>query len=219
MRLPPLAQCLPATALGLALLAGTASAQEQFVSAHASGHCLTNSGGTASIQGCLKSAGAQSIQMRWIAAENVFFGPLRINGQCLEARGQGQALAFSACRPGPAQEWKLTGRTGQLNNGQGMCADLPNQTRQSGSPIIAWPCHGGSNQKWLNGNYSAVKVLALPNMKPVPAGTPLSISNGNIVAGGAGNIVAAGAGNIVAGGAGNIVAGGAGNIVAGGAGN
>lgn len=207
-------------AVALSLAWGYATyAQEQFVSAHAGGTCLTNSSGTAAIQGCIKGAGSQNIQMRWVAAENVFYGPLKVSGQCLEAKGQGQALAFTACRTGPAQEWKLTGSTGQLNNGQGMCADLPNQTRQVGSPIIAWPCHGGGNQKWLNGNYSRIKVFAVPNMRAVPTGTKLSVVNNNIVAGGAGNIVAAGAGNIVAGGAGNIVAGGAGNIVAGGAGN
>lgn len=207
-----------AVALSGGLLA-FAHAQEQFISAHAAGTCLTNSGGTASIQGCVKSSSSQSIAMRWIAGENVFFGPLKIGGQCLEARGQGQALGFSACKPSPAQEWKLTGSTGALNNGQGMCADLPNQTRQAGSPVIAWPCHGGNNQKWLNGNYSRAKIHAVPNMKSVPPGTPLTVSGPNIVSGGAGNVIAAGAGNIVAGGAGNIVAGGAGNIVAGGAGN
>ena len=203
----------------LLTLPALAQAQEFFASAHAQGHCITNASGTASIQGCVSRASNQSINMRWIAAENVFYGPLSVGGQCLEARGQGQPLAFTACKAGPAQEWKLTGANGVLNNGQGMCADLPNGTRQTGSAIIAWPCNGGSNQKWLNASYNKAKVIPVPGMKQVPAGTRLQIVGNNIVAGGAGNIVAAGAGNIVAGGAGNIVAGGAGNIVAGGAGN
>ena len=210
-----------ALALVAGLIAGGAQAQaEQFASAHAPGHCLASSANGARIEGCVSRLATQGIAMRYIPGENVFFGPLSLGGQCLEARGQGQPLVFTTCRAGPAQEWKLTGATGVLNNGQGMCADLPNGTRKTGSPVIAWPCNNASNQKWLNARYrTGLSVTAIPGMKPVAPGTALQVVNGNIVAGGAGNIVAAGAGNMVAGGAGNIVAGGAGNIVAGGAGN
>jgi hypothetical protein len=211
-------------------LPAIAQAQDRFASAASPGFCLTNSGGSATIQGCSASSAGQSISMPYVQAENVFFGQLKINGQCLDAAGA--TLKFAACANGPAQTWKMSGKTGKINNGADNCVGV-----RSGS-LTTWPCNqGGSGLTWWNS--SSAKVFAIPNMKiEVPCtpkgctpvritpGTKLSIVNGNIVAGGAGNIIAAkadivagGAGNIVAGGAGNIVAGGAGNIVAGGAGN
>lgn len=202
----------------MALAAPLAQA-EQFASAHAAGHCISSSGGQATIQGCVSGSSAQNIAMRWIAAENVFYGPLQIGGQCLEARGQGQPLGFAGCKPGPAQEWKLTGASGVLNNGQNLCADLPNGTRATGAALIAWPCNGGSNQKWWNNNSQKIRVVAVPGMKAVAVGTVLRLSGDKLIANDGASIVGSGGGNIVGSGGGNIVAGGAGNIVAGGAGN
>ena len=192
---------------------------EQFASAHSRGTCITNSGGTATIQGCVLNASNQVISMPYQSSGNLFYGALKIGGQCLEAKGQGQPLVFTACNSSKAQLWKLTGNTGVLNNEQSLCAELPGETKNVGSTVNAWSCKGGAHQTWWSHGSSRAKIHAIPGMKPVAVGTKLQVMNGNIVAGGAGNIVAAGAGNIVAGGAGNIVAGGAGNIVAGGAGN
>jgi hypothetical protein len=195
-----------------------------FGSGHAKGQCFANSSGAAAIQPCVANAGNQQISMRYIANENVFFGPLMIGGQCLQANGQGQKLSFGACNNSPAQQWKLTGSNRMLNNGQGFCADLPGGTTAAGAGIIAWPCSGASNQKW----HGDIKVIAVPNMASTTTGAPLAVAKttnaakgvkANDVVSSTGSVVAAGAGNIVAGGAGNIVAGGAGNIVAGGAGN
>ena len=202
----------------LALAAPVAQA-EQFASAHAAGHCISSTGGQATIQGCASGASAQNIAMRWIPAENVFFGALQIDGQCLEDRGQGQPLAFAGCNGSKAQEWKLTGANGVLNSGQNRCADLPNGTRATGAALIAWPCNGGSNQKWWNNNSQKIRVIAVTNMRPVAVGTVLRLSGDKLIANDGASIVASGGGNIVASGGGNMVAGAAGNIVAGGAGN
>jgi hypothetical protein len=211
----PLLTCL--TAALMSSLPALAHAQDRFASAASQGFCLTNAGGSATIQGCSTGNAGQSISMPYIQAENVFYGQLRINGQCLDAAGA--SLRFAACANGSAQIWKMSGSTGMINNGAGNCVGV-----LKGS-LTTWPCNqGGAGLTWSNN--SRAKVYAIPNMKSVATGTKLSVVNGNIVAGGAGNIIAAradivagGAGNIVAGGAGNIVAGGAGNIVAGGAGN
>jgi hypothetical protein len=212
----PVLTCL--TAALMASLPALAHAQDRFASAASQGYCLTNSGGSATIQGCSTSNAGQSISMPYVSAENVFYGQLRINGQCLDAAGA--SLRFASCANGPAQTWKMSGNTGMINNGAGNCVGV-----RSGSLTI-WPCNqGGAGLTWWNN--TRAKVIAIPNMKSVPTGTKLSLVNGNIVAGGAGNVIAAGAGNlvargtqgVVAGGAGNIIAGGAGNVVAGGAGN
>lgn len=185
-------------------------AQDRFTSAAAPGYCLTNAGGAATLQGCSTSNPGQSISMPYVSGENVFYGQLRINGQCLDAAGA--SLRFAACANGPAQTWKMSGSTGMINNGAGNCVGVRSGT------LTTWPCsQGGAGLTWWNN--SRAKVIAIPNMKSVPTGTRLSVMNGNIVAGGAGNVIAAGAGNLVAGGTQGIVAGGAGNIVAGGAGN
>jgi hypothetical protein len=181
---------------------------EVFASAAAPGQCLANSGGSPVVQGCAAGASAQNISMPYKAGENLFFGQLKIGGQCLDAAGA--KLVFTTCKPGDAQVWKLTGNTGKINNGQNNCVAV------SGGSVTTVPCsQGGAGLTWWNQSATSAKIIAIPGMKSVAAGTKLSVMNGNIVAGGAGNIVAAGAGNIVAGGAGNIVAGGAGNLVIG----
>lgn len=185
---------------------------EVFASAASFGSCLTNAGGTPAAQGCASGASSQKIDMPFKSGENVFYGQLKIGGQCLDAAGA--KLVFATCKAGDAQTWKMSGNTGMINNGKNNCVSA------SGATVSTVPCgQGGKGLTWWNQASGKAKIIAVPGMKPVAAGTKLSVMNGNIVAGGAGNIVAAGAGNIVAGGAGNIVAGGAGNIVAGGAGN
>lgn len=187
-----------------------AQAQDRFTSAASRGYCLTNSGGSATIQGCSTSNPGQAISMPYAGGTNEFYGQLKINGQCLDAAGA--SLRFASCASGPAQIWKMSGNTGMINNGAGNCVGV-----RSGS-LTTWPCNqGGAGLTWWNN--SRAKVIAVNNMKSVPTGTKLSVMNGNIVAGGAGNVIAAGAGNLVARGTQSIIAGGAGNIVAGGAGN
>lgn len=195
-----------------------AAQAEVFASAGTFGSCLTNAGGTPAARGCVSGATNQKIDMPFVAG-NAFYGQLKIGGQCLDAAGA--TLVFAACKSEDAQIWKLDGNTGKINNGKNNCV------LASGGTVKTVACsQGGTGLTWWSQGSTKVKIIALPNMKTVAAGTKLSVVNGNIVAGGAGNIIAAkadivagGAGNIVAGGAGNIVAGGAGNIVAGGAGN
>lgn len=182
---------------------------EVITSAVAPGQCMANAGGTPVLQPCVSNAAAQNFAMNYVAGSNEFYGQFKVNGQCLDAAGA--KLAFAACRSGDAQVWKMSGNTGKINNGAGNCITV------NGGTVTTAACgQGGVGMTWYT---KGVRVIAVPNMRPVAVGTKLSVMNGNIVAGGAGNIIAGGAGNIIAGGAGNIVAGGAGNVVAGGAGN
>ncbi len=200
MILPPLLAGLA----GIVLLAAAPAARAD-VFAHG-GQCLANSGGRAVMQPCSMSRHNNNI--RYLPAENVFFGQLQQGGQCLEMNRSGQVF-FAACNFSKFQEWKFSA-SGQFNNADpGLCV-VP-----SGGAVAGTRCPAGG---WANLSYAVVRV---PNLN-VARGTPLAIrgadlinkQTGAIVAGGAGNIVAGGAGNIVAGGAGNIVAGGAGNVIA-----
>jgi len=189
-------------------LAGMAAQADVF--AHG-GKCLANSGGQAVLAPCSMSQHNNNI--RYVAAENVFFGQLQQGSQCLEMDKAGK-VRFTTCNFSKFQEWKFSA-SGQFNNADpGLCL------APSGNSVVGTRCPAAG---WTNVSYTVVKV---PNMN-APRGTPLAIKGndlvnkqtGAIVAGGAGNIIAGGAGNIIAGGAGNIIAGGAGNIIAGGAGN
>ena len=193
----------PTRLLWLALLAAPAAQAD--VCAHG-GQCLANSGGRAVMAACSMSRHNNNI--RYVAAENLFFGQLQQGSQCLEMNRSGQVF-FATCNFTKFQEWKFTS-SGQFSNADpGLCV-MP-----SGSSVVGTRCPAGG---WANVSYAVVSVPKLN----VPRGTLLAIrgtdlinrQTGAIVAGGAGNIVAGGAGNIVAGGAGNIVAGGAGNVIA-----
>lgn len=180
------------------------SVQADVFAASATNKCLANNGGQATMQSCSVSRHNNDIPYK--AGENVFYGPLKQAGQCLDI--QNNKVLFANCNGSKSQTWKLSG-SGQLNNEQpGLCVN---------ASLAAGRCP--QTGTWFNLTYKMVKVPTLSSS--VTAGTVLAMrgndlinkSSGQIVAGGAGNIVAAGAGNIVAGGAGNIVAAGAGNIV------
>lgn len=189
-----------------------AAQAEVFISAGTYGSCLTNSGGTPVAWGCLSGASSQKIDMPFKSGENLFYGQLKIGGQCLDASGA--TLVFANCKAGDAQIWKMTGNTGLLSNGQNNCVSA------SGGSVSTVPCsRGGKGLTWWNQSAGKVKIIAVKMEKTVSPGTVLRVSGDKLIANDGSSIVAAGAGNIVAGGAGNIVAGGAGNIVAGGAGN
>jgi Ricin-type beta-trefoil lectin domain len=163
------------------------------------------------------------------------YGQIRGNsGRCLTSGLQSGALTLQDCATGTRkpqnQSWGYQS-DGSLRNELGFCVDVEGANRVSGGRVVAWTCSGSLNQKWYQGQSGVrARMTAIPSamLSTSFSGLALvsssSVSQNNIVAGGAGNIVAGGAGNIVAGGAGNIVAGGAGNIiaasiVAGGAGN
>lgn len=180
------------------------SANAEMFAAKSNWGCLANEGGAAVLRPC--SASRHNLQIRYIPAENVFYGPLRLNNQCLDIRGS--SVVFSGCNGGTSQTWKFSG-TGQLNNSFSCVVG-------SGNNLVVRPCPAAG--AWVNASYRVVQV---PGTETLPRGTPLMIRNGSIynantnqmVAAGAGNMVAAGAGNMVAAGAGNMVAAGAGNVV------
>lgn len=164
------------------LLACTsASAQMQLVSLHAPGMCLSNSSGSAITQACVGRSEQQMISTEVLGAPNDAQRGLKIAGQCLEARGQGQPLAFTSCKSHPSQDWRFLATTGQLHNAQGLCADIRNESKRSGASLIGWPCGSGTGQRWSNNSSSQAQILALPGMKPVPAGTLLLIKDRQLV--------------------------------------
>lgn len=148
-------------------------AQQQLISMHAIGTCLSSSGGGASIHGCTSNSAQQSFILSAHGKDSNIHGGLKISGQCLEARGQGQALAFSPCKQHPSQDWTYIAATGQLHNAQGLCVDINSESRQSGATLIGWPCHGSKSQKWVIDSRSDYQIIAVQGMAAVSAGTPL----------------------------------------------
>lgn len=193
-------------AAGAALTCVLASpvAQADVFASYANNDCLANQGGQATLQNC--SMSRHNNDMRYVPGENVFYGPLRQGGQCLDVANN--RLVFARCSGSKSQVWKLSGN-GQLNNEEGKCVNA--SLGVGGCP------HGHA---FYNLTYKMVTGVRFTASEP-PRGTPLAIrgndlinrSTGQIVAAGGGNIVAAGGGNIVAAGGGNIVAAGGGNIV------
>ncbi len=197
---PGLLAAFATAAAVLALVPGAPARADVFAY---NGQCLANSGGKAVMAPCSMSRHNNNI--RYVAAENVFFGQLQQGSQCLEMNRSGQVF-FASCNFSKFQEWKFTG-SGQFNNADpGLCI-VP-----SGSGLVGKPCGGGG---WTNLSYAVVKV---PNLN-APKGTPLAIRGADLINKQTGAVVASGGGNIVSGGVGNIVASGGGNIVSGGAGN
>jgi hypothetical protein len=146
------------------LLACTSAlAQMQLVSLHAPGMCFSNSSGIAITQACVGRSEQQMISTEVLGAPNDAQRGLKIAGQCLEARGQGQPLAFSSCKSHPSQDWRFVATTGQLHNAQGLCAD------------------SGNGQRWSNNSSSQAQILALPGLKPVTAGTLLLIKDRHLL--------------------------------------
>lgn len=147
----------------------------------------------------------------------------------VDSRNQGAPLVLRRC------DWSANGNALQniarwnnwhIGHNTGYCLDLAGGlggawwARLSGGvqPVVLWSCHGGDNQKWLEGTFrSGVDydwvvrneglIFAVPGYKGL-----MQARGGQIVAAGGGNIVAAGGGNIVAAGGGNIVAAGGGNV-------
>lgn len=194
--------------LGLALagLSIQSPARADMFASASSWTCLSNSGGAAVVSAC--SASRNDNQITYIAAENVFYGPLRQAGQCLDV--QAGRVLFTACNGAKSQVWKLSGG-GQLNNEAGQCV------AQSGGAVAVRGCP--ANGTWSNATYRSIMVPGLN----VPKGTRLAIrgadlinaTTGALVASGGGNLVASGGGNLVASGGGNLVASGGGNVVVG----
>jgi hypothetical protein len=189
---------------------------EMFSSGHAQGTCISNEGGIARIRGCVEDASSQAVTMTWIARENVFYGPLKIGGLCLQDNDAGRPLTFALCNNSKRQEWKLSGN-GRLNSGLSLCADIERGARNDGATIISWTCTGGSNQIWWNESYRRAKVMRISNMGYVPVGTRLEISGRALINPATGQVVAQDVSRIIAAGGGNIIAAGSGNIIASGA--
>ena len=46
----------------------------------------------------------------------------------------------------------------------GLCLDAAGGGTSEGTDIMLWTCHGGSNQKWLNGSYNSLRSAKAANM-------------------------------------------------------
>lgn len=134
------------------------------------------------------------------------YGPLTMNGRCVTAQGEGQPLVVQSCDGSKkSQKWAMKG--GQINNEEGWCMDVKGQADRAGSSIIAWKCHGGTNQKFRKG--SSKPVGSLPHdvrQKVEGMDKRIAQNGGNVVAMGGANVVAMGGMNLIATGSGKVVA-------------
>lgn len=64
---------------------------------------------------------------------------------CVHARDQ-EALRLVDCRQ-PHQRWRHR-RDGMVVSPDGLCWDVPESRFQVGTPLIAYRCHGGPNQRF-----------------------------------------------------------------------
>ncbi len=134
------------------------------------------------------------------------YGPLMMNGRCVESQGEGRSLAVQSCDPNKkSQKWAMSG--GQVNNEEGWCMDVKGQADRAGSQIIAWKCHGGINQKFRKGQMQSLGSLpADVQQKASAINQKLASSGGNVVAMGGANVVAMGGANVIAIGGANVIA-------------
>jgi len=208
-----------AAALGLpfAVPLSAASAGEVIASGHMRNTCLDMKDGRVAIVWSCHGGWNQSFQLRANS-----YGQLRQGNRCLSTDGgnpKGKALVMVECRNVAAQRWGNPS-SGRLNNEEGWCADIANESRSHGAQVIAWDCgYGKSNQRWRYAWGGPAHEAARLGRATLQQANAARWANPGAVIDRSGRIVAAGAGNIVAVGAGNIVAVGAGNIVAVGAGN
>jgi Ricin-type beta-trefoil lectin domain len=133
------------------------------------------------VQGCTDRSPSQIVSVATPHAGIVSMGTLRIMGQCLEARGQGQPLVFTACKESPAQDWRHATSTAQLHNAQGLCVEIGNDSNRTGAPLIGWPCHEVKSQKWGSETSHDILVIAVSGLKAVPPSTPLAIRAGKLI--------------------------------------
>lgn len=205
------------TALGAAVVFvafGAAPAAAQMIGSYHAG-CLQG-GGAVTVQHCNAANGAQHFAFTG-------YGPIKQGNSCLTSVGEGRALTMQACGNNPNQRWAFKGR--QLNNEGGWCADVKGQGRHAGAEVIAWKCHGQSNQQWARvgvkpaTSVPGISQQAVNAIKTAPAGSVVDIKTGRIVAAGGGNLIGDGGGTLISKGGAGIVAAGGGNIVAAGGGN
>jgi len=192
----------------LAVMAAAAHANQIAYIASSGGYMLHNQGGNA-------------VTRDWNGASPIQgfsgYGAIRMDGQCLTGKTNGQTLRWESCRGGDkGQVWKLSGRT--LNNELGFCADVQGNRIGAGVPVLAWNCSGAANQQWkpLGGQQSAQAVASrisdsavrsafLSTAQSAGAGTVISLSTGRVVSAGGANAVSAGGANVVSAGGGNVV--------------
>jgi hypothetical protein len=193
-------------ALTLSVFATTATAADIAHVSSSGGYMLHGSGG--------------AVLAEWRGQAPLAFtgyGQLRQGGQCLSGATGGQQLRWESCRAGDkGQIWALNGS--KLNNELGWCADIEGGRQAPGARVLAYKCHGASNQQW-QGHVSrsaqsvaagianpSIRAQFLSTVNSARAGTQISLATGQVIAPGGGNVVAPGGGNVVAAGGGNVVA-------------
>jgi Ricin-type beta-trefoil lectin domain len=172
-RIPVVVKVLAVVALaasGFALFtpsgAGAAS-NNVLIKGVGSGRCLTPQGqSNATIQDCASQ--------RWSVTDS---GTITINGQCLDAKGQGTAngtvVQVFSCNGGSNQQWTV-GSDGSIKGAQsGRCLDVNAELTAAGTKVQLWDCHGGSNQKWtLVGDGGTTPPTTTPPTTTPPTTTP-----------------------------------------------
>lgn len=141
-------------------------------------------------QGCNERSPAQSVAFTQSQIGGVTRGALQAIGQCLEARGQGQPLAFAACKGTAAQDWRHTAGTAQIHNAQGLCADIGNNSAQPNASLIGWPCNNSISQKWASETGHGLLILSLAGLKDVPPSTQVEVRAGKLIAAQTSHVIA-----------------------------
>lgn len=206
-------RCISLLVQSLLVLCASLPAQADVLgSKHAPGKCLDAKNNVEAIVWDCHGGSNQQVSFSG-------YGAFKVGGRCLGAAGQsmqqGEQLVFTACNNNNlGQRWAFY--RGALRNELGYCADIKGGSKTSGTPVIAWSCHGGANQKW---GLASMFKSNLPELIRLPPGTTLKISGTSLVDAKSGRVIAPSGGNAVAGGGGNVVAGGGGNVVAVGGGN
>jgi hypothetical protein len=76
------------------------------------------------------------------------YGPVTLGKACLEAQGDGRALAMGACRAASAQRWAYDHITHQFKNEQGLCVSIEGERRNAGAALKSGKCSGLGSQRW-----------------------------------------------------------------------
>jgi hypothetical protein len=121
----------------------TDSPPQAVASRHAANMCLAIENGLAILASCNGGAAQQ------FAPQSD--GRMRFGELCLATRDGsgpiGDRVTVGACSSAANQQWSANS-AGEIRGIHGYCLDIYAERTTTGSAIVVWPCHGGSNQRW-----------------------------------------------------------------------
>ncbi|WP_234029373.1 RICIN domain-containing protein [Streptomyces sp. PsTaAH-124] len=138
------------TSPGGASGSGGSAAPGVMVFSHASGRCITVTGGQGKDGSPLQIRDCSgSTAQKWTFASD---GTIRAFGLCMDAAGastaNGTVVQLAKCNGGPAQQFRLNARHDLTNVMANQCVDVKDQSTANGTRLQLWTCAGTGNQKW-----------------------------------------------------------------------